>query len=310
MDALDRAGPNPSGVQIGTGNRSSRPRWQHRGVAEGIFPSRSGNAQITALFQTGGLEITLRVRVKARDPQGEESWTIPVKAGEGPAAQFTQTAMTHAVFLVGTLGNPGGLTEMEGSVSESAKPEETQGRETPIRVVSLKDPSRLILSPPAEQSQPFANATGLEALDALVISGQYAMPPAAATALKNWVTLGGHLILSVGRNLDELPEQSLSQWVSGESGEAGEAAFRITGVTQYRDLSCAGNLCRQVRTVAHQPPKSRAGRKTQSRKQHPGAGFRAERPVDRADPLRVGDGDDDRHRPGPGSGQILARALL
>ena len=197
----------------------------------------AGTHEVTALFQTGWLKTTLRVRIKAKDLEGEQTWTIPVKAGEGPAAQLTQTALTHAVLLVGTLGNPGGLKDTAGAATESAKPAQTAGAEMPIRVVSLNDPSQLILSPSDGHSRPFANATGLEALDAVVISGQYAMKPAAATALKNWVTLGGHLILSVGRNLDAYRNSPLSQWISGESEAAGEAAFRITGVTRHRDLS-------------------------------------------------------------------------
>ncbi len=198
---------------------------------------QAGTHEVTALFQTGWLETTLRVRVKAREFQGEETWTVPVKAGEGPEAQFAQKALTHDVLLVGTLGNPGGLKDMEGLPAESGQLEETRVPNTPIRIARLKNPSRWILSPSGEHAQPFANATGLEALDAVIISGDYAMKPAAATALKNWVTLGGHLILSVGEDLGVYQNSPLSDWVSKPTGPENEAGFRVTGATQYRDLS-------------------------------------------------------------------------
>ncbi len=132
---------------------------------------------------------------------------------------------------------PAGFLESESTGSAANESPDASALETPIRVVSLISPSQLIVASAEEDARPFTNAAGLEALDALVIAGGYAMQPSEAAALRNWVNLGGHLILSVGRNLEEYQTSPLSAWVSGESGPDSEAAFRITGVTEYRDLS-------------------------------------------------------------------------
>ncbi len=194
----------------------------------------AGTHRLTMLFQPGRLETALKPSLTVKPMMGDEQWTVPVVAGEDPAAQLVQRALPHSVLMVGTLGDPGGLNEESRSPGETDE-EETSESRIPIRVAALKDASELIVASAAGQEAAYINAAGLEALDTLVISGQYAMDARQAEALKTWVTLGGHLILSVGRDWESYQQSPLARWLSAEVAEA-EQPFRLTGTTTFKRL--------------------------------------------------------------------------
>ncbi len=208
----------------------------HRAVWTDEFEiSAAGTHPLSMLFTPGRLETTLRPRVAVKSQDGEETSSMPVLAGDGLAAQLTQQALTQSVLLVATLGDPGGLTEQQVSTGDPNEPDLPEGR-VPISVAALNDPSELLVSQGAGQDAAFTNASGLEALDTLVISGQYEMEEVQSEAIRTWVTLGGHLIVAVGQDLESYQNSPLAKWLSEES--AGEnQLYKLAGVTTFRNLS-------------------------------------------------------------------------
>lgn len=192
----------------------------------------AGTHRLAMLFQAGRLNVNLRPRVIATTGSGEDrSWTIPVTAGEGEAAQFSQKALTHAVLLVGTFGEPAGLPDKADSDGE--KIDENR---VPVYVTAIQNPEEFSVDSGADQEAAFTNATGLEALDTLILSGRYDLNQSQSQAIKTWVTLGGHLILSVGSEWDAYQGSPLADWISGETPSDVPRPFRITGTTTYLRL--------------------------------------------------------------------------
>lgn len=209
------------------GNRAVWP-------AEFEVPS-AGFHPLTMLFRPGRLETALRSRVAVKSAAGEETSALPVAAGEGPGAQLRQQALTQSVLLVGTLGEPGGMTEQQIASRDPDEPT-SQESQVPIFVVPMSDPSKLVIADRQGQDAAFLNATGLEAFDTLVVSGQYEMTVEQSEALQTWVTLGGHLVLAVGEELESYRKSPLAKWLSDEA--AGEnRLFTIAGATTFRSLS-------------------------------------------------------------------------
>ncbi len=206
----------------------------NRTISKEEFSVKSaGTFPLKMLFQPGRLETALRLKLTALDTSGDQTWTVPVSAGNGPAAQFTQKALTQSVLLVGSLG---GLTQQQISPDSTEDFEPTPDQPVPIFVAALKDPALLTVTNSEEPQAAFTNALGLEALDVIVVSGHYQMPPVQSEALRTWVSLGGHLILSIGKDLPEYEHSPLADWVSGEKAKD-VRAFRVSGQTSYKILS-------------------------------------------------------------------------
>ena len=198
--------------------------------------SAAGRHRLSLLFQPGRLETTLRPRLIVRNVDGDQEWTVPVAAGVGPAAQLMQTALPHSVLLVGALGNPGGL----GEEIENKAGDELPESMIPIRVATLSGPEELVVSDAEGPESTFDNATGLKSLDTIVIAGQYQMTSEQSKALRTWVMLGGHLVLSIGKDVKSYEESPLAGWLSGDAES--HPPFRLTGETMFRNLSALENF--------------------------------------------------------------------
>lgn len=194
----------------------------------------AGTHPLSMLFQPGRLDTTLRPRVAVKNPEGEETFSLPVVPGDGPAAQFRQQALMQSVLLVATLGKPGGLIEEQVSSNDPNEPV-SQASQIPIHVVEMDDPSELTITDRNGQDAAFRNATGLEAIDTLVISGQYEMSPVQSEALKAWLTLGGHLIVAVGGELPSYQNSPLAKWLTDEAAGQNQVC-QLGGATTYRVL--------------------------------------------------------------------------
>lgn len=196
------------------------------------FPlDAAGTHRLAMLFQAGRLNVSLRPRVVVRSDSGEDEWTVPVSAGEGEAAQLSHKALTHAVLLVGTLGEPGGLPdegESDGTILNENR--------VPVFVTAIENPEELTVISERDPKAAFTNANGLEALDTLILSGRYDLSENQSEAIRTWVTLGGHLILSVGSEWETYRASPLADWISNEAPSGETRPFRITGTTPFLRL--------------------------------------------------------------------------
>lgn len=192
----------------------------------------AGTHRLTMLFQAGRLNVNLRPRIVARLGSGDDqTWTVPVTAGEGTAAQLSYKALTHSVLLVGTFGAPGGLPVQVES-EEFLLNENAGETRVPVYIKAIENPEDFAIVSDADPKAAFTNANALEALDTLVISGRYDVSEAQSQAIQTWVTLGGHLILAIGSEWERYQASPLADWMTGENPtDEGPRPFRITGTT-------------------------------------------------------------------------------
>ncbi|MCA9071934.1 MAG: hypothetical protein KDA84_23560 [Planctomycetaceae bacterium] len=197
----------------------------------------AGTHRLAMLFQAGRLNVNFRPRVVATTGSGDDQqWTIPVTAGEGPFAQLSQKALTHEVLLVGTFGKPGGMPGDPDSLGKTVS-EKTGENRIPTYVTPIQHPNEFTVVDNLDPGTAFTNATSLEALDVLVISGQYDFSESQSQSIKTWVTLGGHLILSVGSEWEDYQASPLADWISNEPASGGTPRpFRITGTRTFLRL--------------------------------------------------------------------------
>jgi len=157
--------------------------------------SNAPHAVFHGRFQSGQLGDVPRVTVQLSDgtvlsrrlkPTGRSPWAWSSEAEiVGPLRQ--------SVFLIASLGRPAGFgmsgvgTSKNGAKAKK-KSERTGGK--PIRVLE-----------PSVSDFP-ADLRGLDALNVVVISGEYPLNSRQDAALRAWVREGGHLVLCRGSDLD------------------------------------------------------------------------------------------------------------
>lgn len=214
---------------------TSDPEGNRAAWTEEFEVPSAGTHPLKLLFQPGRLDTTLRPRVTVKSAEDEPIFSLPVTAGEGLSAQLRHQALRQSVLLVGTLGKPGGLMEEQVSSSDPNEPVSEQSQ-IPIYVVELNEPSELLVTEHKGEQAAILNAQGMDSFDTLVISGQYALSDEQSEALKIWVTLGGHLIVAVGREFESYQQSPLAKWLSDDV--AGEnQLFRLAGATTFRNLN-------------------------------------------------------------------------
>ena len=121
-------------------------------------------------------------------------------------------------------------------VVDVPRPQAARGQLLVEMLAAPINPADLTVSSAVGERTAFTNASGLEAIDTFVISGRYDLTKVQSEALRSWVTLGGHLILSVGKDLEAYQNSPLADWVSGASGDEGPETFRLTGPTSFLRL--------------------------------------------------------------------------
>lgn len=119
-------------------------------------------------------------------------------------------AFRQSVPLVATVGEIRGFSDLN---------------DTPYRVIALEGAERL---PRHER--------GYDGLNAVVIAGPCRLDGRRIRALRNWVRLGGHLVVCVGSRVEEYRNSALGEWISRPAGSR-PALVPISGKVQVRDLS-------------------------------------------------------------------------
>ncbi|MBW3543724.1 MAG: DUF4350 domain-containing protein [Planctomycetes bacterium] len=186
------------------GNRALQPgEWQ---TLQG-----SGHSRLTVHFQSGRLDSTPRVFLLVEQRGGTRQRPLRVAPQD---RVLVRAVLKQSVFLVATLGRPAGLEPEAASQPSTSGELRTGGADSAnesgsfvgggIAVAAFDDPLRLP-----------ADALGYDGLDTLVIAGNYDLPQAQSRSVRDWVRLGGHLVVAVGQDVDEYLDSSLGGWVSG-----------------------------------------------------------------------------------------------
>lgn len=193
---IDAADPTGSVVTIRTPEMTSSARQ---------------SAVLRGFFKSGRLDGRVKVRIVS---QGQTVASAVLDIRPWNDGKTETTLKTHplkqSTVLLGTLGEPRDETgrsfdRFHGDLSTR-----------PWRVVEFSEADQLP-----------TNSRALDALDALVIAGSYNLDEARNEAVRAWVSGGGHLVLSVGTDVDSYSESRLSKWIP----------VRLDGRRSLRDLS-------------------------------------------------------------------------
>ena len=164
------------------------------------YPARldtAGTHAVRALFKNGRIGGRPAFEVVELDADGHPVQTLPVPLTEDAAIR---PALPQSAFLVAVLGDSAGFDEAPDSGPGAS------GSPVAVAVARLDSAGHL----------PTA-AAAFESLDVLIVARDYDLEETRSAAVRQWVQLGGHLIVAVGADVAEYAESSLGRWISGGS---------------------------------------------------------------------------------------------
>ncbi len=166
----------------------------------------SGAFSATSVFMTGRLDGAITIRLLADD--GELFWehlvrcrsvtnfsatTTPPKMS---AVQSEMQLLQHGPKTFATIGVPDGLATLANELAAGKSTEDS------LAILSVASTNDLPLT-----------RRGLDSVDFLYLVDRYDLSDQQRQAVEEWVTTGGHLIVSCGANLPQLLESPLGQWL-------------------------------------------------------------------------------------------------
>jgi len=196
----------------------------------------SGKIVLASVFMTGRLDGTIIVRLlgdndnvlwehvvhcqKVPDlkPKPKLDFSIPDTPADTEPVQSNLKLMRHGPISLATIGIPEGVASLANELAASESTRET------LAVMSLKSIDDL---PPSRR--------GLDSVDYLLLVDGYQLSDLQRLAVEEWVTSGGHLIVSCGVNLPHLLQSTLGNWL--------QPIFQIEPTPMFsQDLSALQNF--------------------------------------------------------------------
>lgn len=166
---------------------------------ETIELSGTGSHKLSCLFRCGRLNSLIHLKI---NDGSKVLATRQIRISQNLKTDDHRMFM-QSVRLIATLGIPAGLLQEEQESNQNSSPAKANRvDEKPLEVVELTHPDQL-----PKQS------TAFDSLDAVIISGSVALDEERNQALRQWVHQGGHLVLSVGNDVETYQQSTLYQWV-------------------------------------------------------------------------------------------------
>ncbi|GAB4153391.1 MAG: hypothetical protein Tsb009_29750 [Planctomycetaceae bacterium] len=180
----------------------------HRDATSTEPPAASKNSEIVyrGLIKNGRIDGGIRIFKHVGDSKSLVQSFPGTGATTKEKSQVEHLRLKQSALLIATLGHPGGfpiLTEPDDDDEESSSRSRRRSRKTlqppndGIYVVELDSPLQLPVT-----------SQGYDALDVLVISGEYRLDEVRSRALQTWVRNGGHLIYCRGSNLESFLDRT------------------------------------------------------------------------------------------------------
>jgi hypothetical protein len=175
-----------------------------------------GPHELSSLFLAGRMDGTIRVALEDEAGVVTVSQTLRVdtaasEAEAGSGALRPPDPMDVGYWL--TLGASEGFVQAAEAVAARD-------------AVSRKGTRRPVIALPATGAGLSANAGGLDAIDLIAACGPVDLPESTSEAIRQWVSDGGHLVVSLGR-ADDYTRSALAAWLP----------VRVTGQSRLRDLT-------------------------------------------------------------------------
>lgn len=171
-----------------------------------------GLHEFRVLFKSGRLSSHLRIRIHD-DTRDLATWQS--RLSNNIKTRYL-LAFPQSMYLVATLGKPAGLTREEHSPQNVPAPDDNDAiQDDVLQVIDFETASQLPVQ-----------STAYDSLDALVISDHFDFDEQRNRAVRDWVWGGGHLLLSVGSDVESYIQSSLYEWVGELIPLEGQARLR------------------------------------------------------------------------------------
>lgn len=186
------------------GNRTITP-------GDELVALRAGLYTLTAIFQTGRPDGSVRCRVQWSESGGDRpDWRVAEERVLRPSepdspSPVLRPALKQSAVIVATLGRPAGFE----SLPELSKP---------LHVARIESVAQF----PARYE-------AYDGLDVLAINGSHPWTAEQSRAVRDWVRVGGHLVVAVGGGVSEFRQGALYEWM--------RHVIPLAGTRQLRELS-------------------------------------------------------------------------
>ncbi|MBC7964454.1 MAG: hypothetical protein H7Z17_00905, partial [Fuerstia sp.] len=188
----------------------------------------SGNIAVASVFMTGRLDGNVIVRLLGSSDNilwehsirchSSKQFAIPETPAETGPVPSDLTLMTFRPMSFATIGLPDALKSLANELAAGEATGES------LAVMSLKSLDDL---PPSRR--------GLDSVDYLLLIDGYELSETQRQAVEEWVTSGGHLIVSCGSKLPQLLQSTVGSWL--------QPVFQIEPTLMYsQDLSALQNF--------------------------------------------------------------------
>lgn len=197
-------------------------------IVTSVTADNNGHVSAASVFMTGRLGGIITVRlldvndrvvwehnVRSR---AHKDFSIPTVQGEASAIQSDLRLLRHGPITFATVGIPDALAALANELAASKATREA------LAVMSVELISDLPVS-----------RRGLDSIDFLILVDGYDLSAQQAQAVEQWVTSGGHLIVSCGSKLSQLLQSTVGDWL--------QPIFQIeSSLIQSQDLSGLQNF--------------------------------------------------------------------
>ena len=173
-------------------------------VVASVTVDASGGISATSVFMTGRLDGAITIRLSGDDGtvhwehvvrcRSVEDFSIPTTPPTTSAVQSQLKLLQHGPVTFATIGVPGALATLANELAEGKSTSDS------LAVMSVESTGDLPLT-----------RRGLDSVDFLYLVDGYDLSAQQRQAIEEWVTTGGHLIVSCGGKLPQLLESQVGQ---------------------------------------------------------------------------------------------------
>ena len=184
---------------------------------------------LSVLFKMGRLAGNLNVRVLA---EGRVVLSRQVRVSSDLDADVAPP-LRQTVFLIGHVrGSSPPTTAAADHLASILSSESANATEGSVAFAAR--PAIQVVDIDSFESLPAQSST-FASLDAILFDGRAELNSAQSNAIKDWVRLGGHLVVTLGKSGSTFAKSPLAAWIP----------IKVQGMLRLNDLSAIESFCRQ-----------------------------------------------------------------
>ncbi len=196
--------------------------------SEPLELQQNGPNVLSVLFKMGGLAGTIHVRVVA---DGRVLFSRQLRASAEPDADLAPP-LRQSVFLIGHVRSRASAafgadrvgSLLSGDIANSSEGSAGPATRPAIEVVDIDSVDSLP-----------TNSDAYASLDAILLDGTVDLDLAHSQAIEDWVRLGGHVVVTLGKAGQTYSKSPLAAWIP----------VKVQGMLRLGDLTAIESFCRQ-----------------------------------------------------------------